>query len=182
MSRTRSALSRPAFARPVTSIRTLASAMAVAVLITACSGGTDSGPRGADPAAAAASDGGSAASDDGGQTTASVPVENDPIPVTPAPAGFTPPDGGCTGEGAHLVSPGATATPALPTRGDEPLAIGLKSIGKDSTVELTAALGDGGPRPIAPAHVGDTIEIDLWTLSVTSICPDTQQVEFDVIN
>lgn len=81
----------------------------------------------------------------------------------------------------HLAEVGANAKPALPTRADESLIISVSSLTKDTTV-LTAQVGGGDPRPTQPLHLGDTVQIDLWTISVTSICPDQKQVEFDVID
>lgn len=118
------------------------------------------------------------ASDSGGQTAAGVP--QDPYPVTPAPDGFVPPEA-CSGEGAYFGEVGSTATPELPERAGETLTIDVVGIeGEDA--QLTAALGDGSAREIEAVTLGETVTIDLWTISVTSVCGDTQQVEFDLIN
>lgn len=126
----------------------------------------------------AASDAGG--SDGGGAATASAP-EPTPIAATPAPSDFTPPANPCTGEGIHLVEQGTHAKPALPARAGQTLTIGLDSMTKD-TAALTASVGSGKPRKVDPVHIGDTVQVDLWTISVTSICPDQRQVEFDVID
>jgi hypothetical protein len=39
---------------------------------------------------------------------------------------------------------------------------------------------DGEKRTIETAHVGDTVGLDDWTISITSVCED--QVEFDLID
>lgn len=163
---------------PVRALR-FTCAAAIVLLAAGCTGAADPDPA-SDPGPTSDA-GGAPSASDGGATAATVPEDLDPIPVTPAPADFTPPSGGCTGEGMHLVQPGKPADPALPERAGETLSIGLHSV-DGATASLTATIGNGEPRPIDPATVGDTIEIDLWTLSVTSICPDTKQVEFDVID
>ena len=118
------------------------------------------------------------ASDGGGQTAAAVPQEA--YPATPAPEGFTPPSS-CSGEGAYFAEVGGTATPELPERAGETLTITAEGIeGEDA--QLTATLGDGSTRPIEDLTLGETATIDLWTISVTSVCEDTQQVEFDLID
>ena len=48
--------------------------------------------------------------------------------------------------------------------------------------ELTAAVGDSPARDIEPITLGETVTLDLWTLSVTSVCAETDQVEFDLID
>lgn len=170
--------------RASTPARLAALMLTAGLLAAGCSGETETAPE---PSAdgPVASDGGDdttvESSDGGGKSVAEVPAEDEPIEVTPAPSDFSLPGGSCTGEGMHLVEPDGEATPALEERDGVTLSIGVESIEKDS-VELTATMDDGQPRPIEAAKVGDTIQIDLWTLSVTSICQDLDQVEFDVIN
>src|SRR5699024_3024221 len=101
-------------------------------------------------------------------------------PVTPAPEGFTPPEP-CSGEGAYFAEVGGTATPELPERVGEALTITAEGI-EGADAQLTATLGDGSTRPIEDITLGETATIDLWTISVTSVCEDTQQVEFDLID
>lgn len=169
-------------ARGSRSLRLAALVLSAGLLAAGCSGAEEEAPETAAPAPAASDDGGAPQEpSDGGASAAPVPAAEEPIAVTPAPADFSPPSGSCTGEGMHLVEPGKDARPALPERDGITLSIGLESMEKD-TVELTATLGNGKPHPIEPAQVGDTFQIDLWTLSVTSICPKTDQVEFDVID
>lgn len=118
------------------------------------------------------------ASDGGGRTAAAVP--QDPYAVTPAPDGFTAPDP-CTGEGAYYVKVDGTATPELPERAGETLTITADGISGDDA-QLTATLGDGSSRPIEDMTLGETASIDLWTISVTSVCADTNLIEFDLID
>lgn len=176
-------------ARPRPSRSRLAGALlAVALVAAGCGGAEDPAPEGAATSSAVsdggvASDGGGAsddggASDRGGRSAAPLPVE--PYPVTPAPEGFTPPDA-CSGEGAYFVEVGGTATPALPERAGESLTIALSGI-QGADAQLTATLGDSEPRPIQDITLGESVTIDLWTLSVTSVCDATQQVEFDLID
>lgn len=155
--------------------------LALSLLAVGC---TESTPEPtAEPSSPAVSDGGgaeepSSASDGGGQTAAAVPQEA--YPVTPAPEGFTPASP-CTGEGAYLAEVGGTASPELPERAGESLSIAAEGIdGADA--QLTATLGDGSSRPIEDITLGETATIDLWTISVTSVCEDTQQIEFDLID
>lgn len=177
-------------ARPRPSRSALAGALlAVALLAAGCGGADDPAPAGGATSSAvsdgggasdggAVPDGGGTSDGGGGQSAAPLPVE--PYPVTPAPEGFTPPDA-CSGEGAYFVEVGGAATPALPERADESLTIALSGIdGADA--QLTATIGDGEPRPIEDITLGETVTIDLWTLSVTSVCDATQQVEFDLID
>lgn len=179
-----------------TSLRRSRSARAAAVLaavllVAGCSGSPeeDSSPseQGQAAEAPAASDGGGtggdsgaddAASDGGGQTAAAVPQES--YEVTPAPEGFVPPEP-CTGEGAYYAVQGEAATPDLPERGGESLTVSLEDIDGDSA-RLQARVGDGPVREIGPITLGETVGVDLWTLSVTSVCADTDQVEFDLID
>lgn len=166
--------------------RLVGALFALAVLAAGCTGGDEPTPEGA-PAASdggGASDGGadgadeSGASDGGGQTAAALP--QDPYPVTPAPDGFEPPEP-CSGEGAYYAEVGGTGTPDLPERAGESLTIEAAGIdGADA--QLTATLGSGDPREIEDITLGETVTIDLWTLSVTSVCEETEQVEFDLIN
>lgn len=177
---------RTAPVRP--SVARLAGALfALTLLAAGCSEGS-SGPE-ESPAVAEASDGGGASdaggseeasgpSDSGGQTAAGVP--QDPYPATPAPDGFEPPEA-CSGEGAYFAEVGGTATPDLPERAGETLTIDAVGI-KGEDAQLTATLGDGSTRPIEDVTLGETVSIDLWTISVTSVCEGTQQVEFDLID
>ncbi|MGP9581182.1 hypothetical protein [Brachybacterium sp. AOP35-5H-19] len=174
----RSTVIRPSAAR-------LAGALFAVTLLAAGCGASAPEPERPLPASAtsAASDGGGTsdgggASDGGGQTAAEVPLE--PYPVTPAPEGFVPPEA-CSGEGAYLGKVGSTATPELPERAGETLAIDVVGIeGEDA--QLTATVGEGSPREVEAVTLGESVTIDLWTISVTSVCGDTQQVEFDLIN
>lgn len=148
----------------------------------ASDGGGASGSGGAS-AAGGASDGGAASADGGaseedGQAAAAVP--QDPYPVTPAPEGFAAP-APCSGEGAYFAEVGGTATPGLPERAGETLSVQVVGIDGDKA-QLAATVGDGSSRPIEDITLGETATIDLWTISVTSICEDTQQVEFDLID
>lgn len=177
----RTAPVRPSLAR-------LAGALlALTLLAAGCSEGS-SGPE-ESPAATESSDAGGASdaggseeasgpSDGGGQTAAGVP--QDPYPATPAPDGFVAPEA-CSGEGAHFARVGETATPELPERAGETLTIEAVGIEGDDA-QLTATIGDGSTRPIEDLTLGETASIDLWTISVTSVCEDTQQIEFDLIN
>lgn len=163
-----------------------AAVLAVVLLAAGCSGSPEE--EGAAPSAGgtaveepAASDGGSSgggASDGGGQTAAAVPQES--YEVTPAPEGFTPPEP-CSGEGAYFTEVGGEATPDLPERAGEALTVSLEGIEGDRA-RLVAQVGDSPAREIAPITLGETVTVDLWTLSVTSVCADTEQVEFDLID
>ena len=165
---------------------------AIAVLAAGCSDAGDS-DQGAAPAASEAggssesgtSDGGgedavvTGSSDGGGKSSATVPQE--PFAVTPAPDGFEPPDP-CSGEGAYFAEVGGgAASPDLPERDGETLAIEATGIEGD-TAQLTATLGEGKPRPIEDITLGETATLEGWTISVTSVCQETDQVEFDLIN
>ncbi|ASK66072.1 hypothetical protein CFK39_09885 [Brachybacterium avium] len=158
----------------------LAGALLALMLVAAGCGESAPGPE-QPPSSPAASDAGGSepgASDDGGQTAAAVPQEK--YSVTPAPEGFTPPEP-CSGEGAYFAEVGGTATPELPERAGETLTITAEGIdGADA--QLTATIGDGSSRPIQDITLGESVTIDLWTISVTSVCEDTQQVEFDLID
>ncbi|GAA1323779.1 MULTISPECIES: hypothetical protein [Brachybacterium] len=182
---TRTAARRP-FHR--SGLGVLTSVLAVGLIAAGCTSGVE------DPvASSSASDAGgvSGASDGGGGTVvlepsdggtgqATVEVSSDPYPVTPAPEGFEPP-AACTGEGAYLTEVGSPSTPDLPERGGESLSIEATSIDGDKAV-LSATV-DGGTRAIEPAAIGETVSIeDQWTISVTSVCGDTDQVEFDLID
>lgn len=178
--------SRPARAR-------LAGALlALTLLAAGCGGDQDPepSPDGASEASDAggssddggASDAGASdagASDGGGRTAAAVPA--DPYPVTPVPEGFEAP-AVCNGEGTHLAEVDAgPAQPELPERAGESLTIELTGI-EDDHAQLTASIGAGEPRPIQDATIGESVTLDLWTISITSICSDDEQVEFDLIN
>lgn len=172
-------------ARP-SAARLAGALLALSLLAVGCTG-SEPGPEQASSSPAASDDGGTSddggASDaggasDGGQTAAAVPQEE--YPVTPAPEGFTPPEP-CSGEGAYYAEVGGAATPDLPERAGQSLTITAESVdGADA--RLTATLGDGSSRPIEDITLGETATIDLWTISVTSVCEDTQQIEFDVID
>lgn len=188
---TRTAARRP-FHR--SGLGVLTSLLAVGLLAAGCTSGVEDPV--ADPTApSSASDAGGAsgASDDGGDGTvvlapsdgggtgqATVEVSSDPYPVTPAPEGFEPP-AACTGEGAYLTEVGSPSTPDLPERGGESLSIEAVSI--DGEKAVLSATVDGGTREIESAAIGETVSIeDQWTISVTSVCGDTDQVEFDLID
>lgn len=173
--------------------RRAATALAVVALLAAgCSGPQDAQDSAASDSsvsdAGGASDGGAAgtASDAGGapeEPTAQseVTVPQDPYPVTPAPEGFEPPDP-CTGEGGYYVqAEGDGVSPELPERAGDTLDLAVTGIDGDHA-ELEATIGDGEPRPVEAAALGETVTIDLWTISITSICSDRQQVEFDLID
>lgn len=186
-----SALPRPAAAR-------LAGALLALTLLAAGCGDSASEPDSAAPSvqsseSGGASDGGGEAaadgqpdggSDGGGSAEedaqASAAVPQDPYPVTPAPEGFTAP-APCSGEGAYFAEVGGSATPDLPERAGEMLSVQVTGINGENA-QLTATIGDGTPRPVEDITLGETATIDLWTISVTSVCKDTQQVEFDLIN
>lgn len=139
---------------------------------------SDGGGGAADSAPDSGASDGGGAPETGGQTAAGVP--QDPYPATPAPEGFVPP-AACSGEGAYFAEVGGTATPELPERAGETLTIEAAGIeGEDA--QLTATIGNGSARPIEDITLGETVTIDLWTLSVTSVCGDTEQIEFDLIN
>ncbi|AXK46949.1 hypothetical protein [Brachybacterium saurashtrense] len=168
-------------------LRSVASSLALVVLAAACTGSPseDGASVPVESATAAASDGGTdpagdgtGASDGGGQATAAVPQEA--FAVTPAPEGFTPPDP-CSGEGAYFTELGGTATPDLPERAGESLTVELVGIDGDHA-ELRATIGDSPAREIEAMTLGETVTVDLWTLSVTSVCEDSEQVEFDLID
>ncbi|HLQ80653.1 MAG TPA: hypothetical protein VK122_06125 [Brachybacterium sp.] len=169
---------RTAAVRP-SAARLAGALLALSLLAAGCTGGgsgpeeASSGPAASD--AGGASDGGGA---EDGQTAAGVPQEE--YPVTAAPEDFTPPEP-CSGEGAYFAEVGGTATPDLPERAGQTLTITAEGIaGADA--QLSATLGDGSSRPIEEITLGETATIDLWTISVTSVCEDSQQIEFDVID
>ena len=174
--------SRPARARLAGALLTLT------LLAAGCGGEQEAGPSPTE--APEASDAGGAsdqgggtdeggASDDGGSTAATVPA--DPYPVTPAPEEFEAP-APCTGEGAHLAeSGGDPAQPELPERAGETLTIELAGI-EDDHAQLTATIGSGEARPIEDATIGESVTIDLWTISITSVCSDSDQVGFDLVD
>ena len=169
---------RTAAVRP-SAARLAGALLALSLLAAGCTGGgsdpeeASSGPAASD--AGGASDGGGA---EDGQTAAAVPQEE--YPVTAAPEDFTPPEP-CSGEGAYFAEVGGTATPDLPERAGQTLTITAEGIaGADA--QLSATLGDGSSRPIEEITLGETATIDLWTISVTSVCEDSQQIEFDVID
>lgn len=177
-------------------VRLAGALLAMSMLVAGCTGDPDpaanDGTVASDDGGAAESDqdgsdgaGGSedGASDGGGENAEardSATVPADPYPVTPPPEGFEAP-ASCTGEGMHLVKPGTAATPDLPERAGETVRIELTGI-EGEKAQLTAAIGDGEPRPVEDAAVGDTVSVDLWTISITSVCTDQDQVEFDLIN
>lgn len=163
----------------------LAGALLAVTLLAAGCGGEDPAP---DPGAtSAASDAGGAsdgggdpgASDGGGATVATVP--EDTYPVTPAPEDFEAP-APCTGEGAYVAEVGSgPSTPEMPERAGQSLTIEAAGVEGDHA-QLTAAIGDGDPRPVEDATIGETVGIDLWTISITSVCADEGQVEYDLID
>ena len=169
-------------ARPRPSAARLAGALLAMSLLAAGCGGQEPALEQATSAPAASDAGGESdaggASDGGGQSVAGVP--QDPYPATPAPDDFEVPDP-CSGEGAYGAKVGETAAPDLPERAGETLTIEVTGIdGADA--ELSATLGDGSPREVEALTLGETATIDLWTISVTSVCGDSQQVEFDLID
>lgn len=182
---TRTAARRP-FHR--SGLGVLTSVLAVGLIAAGCTSGVEDPV--ADPTASSSASDAGGASDgggtvvlepsDGGTGQATVEVASDPYPVTPAPEGFEPP-AACTGEGAYLTEVGSPSTPDLPERGGESLSIEATAIDGDKAV-LSATV-DGGTRAIEPAAIGETVSIeDQWTISVTSVCGDTDQVEFDLID
>lgn len=182
---TRTAARRP-FHR--SGLGVLTSVLAVGLIAAGCTSGVEDPV--ADPTASSSASDAGGASDgggtvvlepsDGGTGQATVEVASAPYPVTPAPEGFEPP-AACTGEGAYLTEVGSPSTPDLPERGGESLSIEATSIDGDKAV-LSATV-DGSSRAIEPAGIGETVSIeDQWTISVTSICGDTDQVEFDLID
>ena len=165
-------------ARPRTPLVRLAVAVLAAGLLAAgCTGSPAPEETDGAPSASTPSDAGGA-SDGGGATAAAVPQEA--WEVTPAPEGFTPPEPR-TGEGAYYAEIDGEATPELPERGGETLTVTVEGIDGDRA-ELTAAVGDSPARDIEPITLGETVTLDLWTLSVTSVCAETDQVEFDLID
>lgn len=182
--------------RPVraAALRLAGAVFAVGLLAAGCGGTDEPAPETAPSTTAEASEGGTAEasdggtgdggdntvepSDGGGQSAAEVPM--DPIAVTPAPEGFEPP-AACTNEGAHLVTADSPAAPALPERGGQTATIELAGI-EGEKAHLTVAVGDGEPRPVEAAGIGETIGLDQWTISITSVCGDQDQVEFDLID
>ncbi len=170
---------RPARHRTISTTTTTAAAtLAALALLAGCSSADPS------PAAPSANDApASAPSDAGGDSAPSdAPESSEPatITVTAPPTGFTPPADTCNGEGMHLATKNAPLNPALPDRGGS-ADVRLGTIdGKTATLVVTSA--DGRTLSTDPAQVGDSIGIEKWTVSITSICADTQQVEFDLIN
>ncbi|MFC0672472.1 hypothetical protein [Brachybacterium hainanense] len=166
--------------------RVLAAAAALALLLGGCGGGDEPAPQPATSTSApAASDGGGAdpsadaPSDAGGASPEPSAAAEQPYPVTPPAEPIELADD-CTGEGMHRAMVGETASPALPERAAGSLAITLTGVDAEGRAQLAASLDGSDPRAIAPAAVGDSVEIDLWTISVTSICADS--VEFDLVN
>lgn len=159
----------------------LAAALAALLLVAGCSGSPEEEASSAPGTAAeepAASDAGGA-SDDGGRRTA-VAVPQETYELTPAPDGFAPPEP-CSGEGAYFTEKGGEATPDLPERGGESLTVSLEGIEGDRA-RLVAQVGDSPAREIEPITLGETVAVGHWTLSVTSVCAGTEQVEFDLID
>lgn len=173
--------SRPARARLAGTL------LALTLLAAGCGGDQDPGPSPdatseASDAGGSSDDGGApeaGASDAGGRTAAAVPAA--PYPVTPVPEDFEAP-AACNGEGTYLAEVGGEpAQPELPERAGESVTVELTGI-EDDHAQLTASIGAGEPRPIEDATVGETVTLDLWTISITSVCSDHEQVEFDLIN
>lgn len=162
--------------------RLAVTALAACLLVAGCSGSpAPEESEGVTSDGGGVSDAGgeeSGASDGGEATAAAVPQEA--WEVTPAPDGFTPPDP-CTGEGAYYAEIGGEAMPELPERGGESLAVTVEEINGE-TAALTAAVGDSPAREVEAITLGETVTVDLWTLSVTSVCADTERVEFDLID
>lgn len=167
-------------------VRLAGALLTLTLLATGCGGEREASPDGAPEAsdAGGASDQGGSTedgetSDDGGRTAAAVPA--DPYSVTPAPKEFEAP-APCSGEGAHEVEAGGDpAQPELPERASETLTIELTGI-EDDHAQLTAAIGSREERPIEDATIGESVTIDLWTISITSVCSDLDQVKFDLVN
>lgn len=181
--------------RPARTRRALVGLAALTLLAAGCGGAAEEGGEGSAAATStsAPSDGGgsgSAASDDGGATagdkataeeSASAEAPAEAIEVTPAPEGFAPPEP-CTGEGAHAARlDEGPADPALPERAGETVTVTVTGVDGDHA-ELEAAIGEAEPRPLGPITLGETATLNLWTISVTSVCEDTGQVEFDLID
>jgi hypothetical protein len=153
---------------------------AVLVLAAGC-GGADEASEGADSGAAQSqSDGGGSSSSDGGSegTADDSSPSAEPIAVTP-PEQEPELTDACTGEGAFLVTGEKPNDPKLPERDGLTLKVSLDDLTDDDGADLVADI-DGTQRPIETAHVGDTVSVDQWTLSVTSVCEDS--VEFDLID
>lgn len=161
-----------------------AAAAALLLLTTAACGGDDT----AAPSSSTSPASSSGASDEGGaspsETTSS---ESSPsasptptaIPASPPPKGFAIKKP-CSGEGTYDVRAGAkTSSPSLDPREDATLDIGLTSV-QHGKAHLTASLDGGKRRPVEPVEVGSTVSVDLWTLTITSVCQDS--VQFDVID
>jgi hypothetical protein len=142
---------------------------------------TDSETSALATSAPADSDSGGAASDGGGAEPAEEPTEEEP----PEAVAVTPPEqevelsNACTDEGVYLVKKGKSAKPALEKRDGATLKVGLTEVTEDDGANLTVTI-DGEKRTIETAHVGDTVGLDDWTISITSVCED--QVEFDLID
>lgn len=167
--------------------------LALSLLAVGCSGGEDPAAEDA-PASSSASDAGGqapAVSDGGsgeavvtgsaeGEGQSSAAVAPEPIAATPAPEGFEPP-AACSGEGAYLATVGGAAGPDLPERDGETLLLEAAGISGDDA-QLTASVGEGPPVPIEDLSLGDTATIEHWTISVTSVCSETDQIEFDLID
>ncbi|UEJ81718.1 hypothetical protein Bra3105_12805 [Brachybacterium halotolerans subsp. kimchii] len=167
---------------------------AVLVLAAGCGGGdgadsgaaqtgtTQSDGGGSAAASGAGASDGSSASDGGsdgsGGSSGDSSTSAEPIAVTP-PEQKPELTDACTGEGAFLVKGEKPNDPALPKRDDLTLKVSLEDVTDDDGADLVADI-DGTQRPIETAHVGDTISVDQWTLSVTSVCKDS--VEFDLID
>lgn len=119
----------------------------------------------------------SAASDTGGTED-----EDATIPVLPPEQEVQVTDP-CTGEGAYTLTQGAALDPALPERHGSTLTLALTGVGQDehgANASLTAALDSDEPKPVAPIHIGERFQVDIWTFAITSVCPG--QVELDLID
>lgn len=133
--------------------------------------------------------GGAAASDGGGDQGTGAEAPESTTAAADAPIGVTPPPeppqvtDACTGEGMHSIPLGGSIDPALPERHGSHLALTVVAVGQRDgapAVQLTASVDDDEPRVIQPAIIGDVFTVDLWTFSVTSVCPDA--VEVDLID
>lgn len=161
----------------------LGAAAVVILLASGCGGGGQGEDDEASQQTSAASDagGGSEAtgsSDGGGQGPSDGGSAGDEALAVTPPAQEPELTDACTGEGAYLASKDTKVDPSVPERDGLTLDVRAKGIEKDGA-DLVADI-DGTRTPIETAHVGDTVTVDQWTLSITSVCAD--RVEFDVID
>lgn len=170
-----------ALPRPATRmVRGLAVLGAIALLTTGCGGAAD-GSASTSAASSAAASGSPAPTTDA--TTTEAPSTS--AAPTPAPIAVTPPaeapqlPSSCTYEGAYRMPLGGANDPALPERDGAAITLTATEVTDDGSAVLLARVGES-EHAIEPAHVGDTVAVDGWTLSVTSVCADA--VEVDLIN